>query len=246
MASRAALLPLVLVLAACSSLSTVPPDFPSPSPTGYTKAVLQSRPSLYWLMDTQNTLTDASGHNRPGVISGGTRLDPGAIAHSDNPALYLYPSAGVTSKAGVGLGPNTTLELWVLLPQGGSIHLARSDSSDPSAFRSVDVFTDADSKVNVADNAGTAEQHSLISPTPLIASSWHYLVLTDDGGALTLWLDGNQAVSGKASSTALSPGAFYLAGGGGGAPVALDEVALYPTALSPDVIASHWHLGCGC
>src|SRR2546421_1777206 len=84
------------------------------------------------------------------------------------------------------------------------------------------------------------------TPYPLNDGSAHYIAITYDGGQLvTAYVDGQQIGTGLAGPFHTPLGFGLNIGGGydGALNGTLDEVAIYPAALSATQINTHWRAG---
>jgi hypothetical protein len=186
----------------------------------YAKAVLASKPTAYWRLGelAGPRLSDSSGNRRDATIEGGVAL------HLDGPwtgnrAVQL---AGGRLKLEVETGDAWTAELWfwngfpALRPELGQL---------------IDVLgLDREGRLSMGGAKGKAT-------TP--PKTWRHLAVVREGKNARAYLDGELDLEG-----ALLEGLkFDLGAGPPGTPPfegRLDEVALYPRALSPDEIQAHF------
>lgn len=246
---RRALLPL-LIAAAVSGCGQAPAASPSPAPS-YSSTVLADGPVAYWRMreTTGIVMTDATRNRADGAYVGGFTLgEPGAIAGGGNAAVAFDGVNGGARVEAAGLQLNTvTIELWAkkraeseygfyvsknFLPYGGAgsgwFQLLNHGNTGRLEFR-------------VTGDGGPI----LVSSTVLALNRWYYVVATYDGQTARLFLDGN--LDGTLDVTAIPKQAavpLYLGRRSDGFAnnAVLDEVAIYPIALSADTIARHWRL----
>jgi hypothetical protein len=237
------LLALLFALAACSSSST-----PSAS---YSSLVLAAHPSSYWHLDSLAVL-DVSGHGNDGALRAPADLVAGPLQHTSSHALQFTGSSSVIVAHKVGLGPQTSLELWVNYSDNTSaVHLLRANGTDASGqFRFVEVYLSFNAPSHFLSVLDFPSQAPAPTATaPITPNAWHYLVLTDDGSTLLLYQDGVAVGSGPAIPALLVPSTQANNAAlefGGGAAKALAEIAIYPNILTSAQIAAHYHAGCAC
>lgn len=246
---RRALLPL-LIAASVSGCGPLPAASSSPAPT-YSATVLADGPVAYWRMHetTGIVMTDATRHRTNGTYVGGFTLgEPGAMAGAGNAAVAFDGVSGGARVEGASLQLDTvTIEFWAkkraesesgfyvsknFLPYGGVgsgwFQLLNHGHSGRLEFR-------------VTGDGGPA----LVSSTVLALNRWYYVVATYDGLTARLFVDG--ILDSTLDVTAVPKQAavpLYLGrrSDGFGNDAVLDEVAIYPVALTADTIARHWRL----
>jgi hypothetical protein len=213
-------------------------------------------PFVYWrLGETTGTVAaDASGNARPGTYAGGVGLNrAGALAGDGNPSVQLdgaddnivrNPIAGVGTTA---ISTDLWLETTDTTKEAGIVSYAATSSADEFQlrdYRALRVYikgTRVDTGVALNDG------------------QWHHLAVTwtSTGGAVRVYKDGALAFSNsvpvQAGTTITGGGALVLGqeqdtiGGGFETSQAflgqLDEVALYPTALSAARVKAHRDAG---
>jgi PKD repeat protein len=220
--------------------------------TSYSQAVLAQAPSVYWRLGEASgtAAADASGNARPGTYVGGVGLaKPGALTGDANTsALFDGADDDVLRNpiTGVG-GTSISADLWLktanTTKEAGIVSYAVAASADefqlrdPRALRVYVKGARVDTGVALNDGA------------------WHHLAVTwtSAGGAVRVYKDGVLAFSNsvpvQAGATMTAGGALVLGqeqdavGGGFDATQAflgnLDEVALYPSALTAAQVQAH-------
>jgi hypothetical protein len=223
--------------------TAVPP--PPPPTSQYAGAVLADAPSGYWRLGeagSATTAADQTGAN-PGTYLGGVTLGrPGALAgDADTAAGFDGASGTVRIADAAGLDPTSalTLEAWIrpsALPASSNVILRKEDqyalrltSTGALVFR----LWKGDVTQDVVTSAGAAR-----------VGAWTHVVGTWDGATMTIYVNGDP----KAGRSLAAPidtagtGLFlgstynsfdYFAG-------TVDEVAVYPTALSAARLQSHY------
>ncbi len=247
----------------------------APAQPGYGELVTAAGPLAYWSFDeTTGDLAEDSGPDGfDGTYTGGVSLgeEPavaggGSSVRVDGESGHVFV-AGAGTPAATALAPadGVSVELWfrpARLPGSTDVdQLARwrwyGWSIRVSGGRiSADVWEDA------APGRTKVDPRQVIVTGPRLgAGGWHHVVLTQDAAEVRLYLDGVQ-VAGEASvgplfAPVVDP-KLDDAGTGGGVAFGrdadtdgqyfdgwLDEVAVYPLALSAEEIAAHAALAAG-
>jgi subtilisin family serine protease len=209
--------------------------------TGYSQAVLADHPTAYWRLDDGSAL-DSSGNGYTGVGAGTLTAVDGAT--SDSSALGFGAGAGI-DVANANIGAAFTLETWVRVdgPQQDKGLLGRWRYDDGGGAL---LWIDTGGHYGLAVGRAPATYlTTTVAPHP---HRWEHVVGTWDGSALRIFVNGQEVASkpfvGDPGSTlrAFEIGKYgdptqHLAG-------ALDEAALYATALDAAVVARHYTAGC--
>jgi hypothetical protein len=209
--------------------------------------------------NTGTTVTDRRGVN-PGTYVNGPLLNvPGALAGDFNTAVRFD---GTNQYATVSrqIADDFSIEFWFSSTQGRSTQAY----SPPSWWQGAGLV---DAEVTVAPpndfgvslradgmiigGIGGSPDLSIRSATGYNNGEWHHVVLTRTrtSGAFNLYVDGASVGTATGSTASLNAsaninfgrlasGANYFAG-------ALDEVAIYNTALTAPTVADHYHAGFG-
>lgn len=143
-------------------------------------------------------------------------------------------------------GGPATIELWVRLDAVGEAATLLSQAGEAP----LRIAVDAAGHPSVAVGA-----EAVVGERPLDVGRWHHLVVTLDGGAAAIWLDGERAAEGPLTRSGTPSTAPILLGAAGtvsvahdGTPVlafvegvtgALDEVAVYAGVLPEATIRAH-------
>jgi Concanavalin A-like lectin/glucanases superfamily len=211
------------------------------APKTYDATVLADRPAAYWRMDETSgtTMTDASGNHNDGVYAGAYSLgQPAPFGGAGNLAVSFDGQKG--GSASVPSAPSLqmstiTIELWMK---------KRTDTE-------YGVYV-AKSQFQLLNNRHTgalefrvtpAAEPALVSSSTLALNTWYHVVATYDGRMARLFVngkaDGTLAVV-DTSSQAANPLTVGRRWDGLYADAVLDEIAIYPAALSGDRISAHW------
>jgi hypothetical protein len=201
----------------------------------YSSTILGDSPAAYWRLGESSGTTchdevaSSDGTYDPGTGLGGT----GAIANDANTAIggnCTVPwNSGIEFEGGQAL----TIEAWAVdngnpvvgTPLGGS-SLSLSYQLSFDSFGGISM-----------DFGGHCSASS--DPDVISDSDYHYIVGTFDGGDVALYVDGEYV--GGGSDCHLWPAWPYDLSIGGG--TAIDEVALYPYALTDTQVADHYSAG---
>jgi len=212
----------------------------------YQSQVIADGASAYWPLDDPSgtTARDLMG-TYDGTISGGVTLDqPGVTA--DSRAMTFD---GATGKIAVLPMPSIqaghSFEAWAfrtMTPDGTVAILARDGfSTGCFAFGNSQAF--ATNHRGVCTYFGIASFNS--DPVYVDNEGWHHYVVTYDGAMLRWYLDGALAntsalaIVDTSSSVGLTIGLSTIVAA---RPGTLQDVAIYPRALTPAEIAAHYAL----
>jgi hypothetical protein len=244
---------LLFLLAGCDGvfgLDTVPTrdiDAAPDAPTTYVQAVLADHPLAYYRLDEATGVVAASAivGAPQGTYTGKVQLGvAGALGGDADTALAVdYANPGAVDLGDVfdfaGSAP-FSIEAWVKPAAfDANYHMIASKWQQPPNRKGIELFhlDDEirftreldDSTIDVANAHG------------LSATAWTHVVGTYDGAMLRLYFNGMQ-VDASASSLSLPDisESFEIGVGGnafyGGA---IDEVAIYGTALAPERVFAH-------
>lgn len=218
--------------------------------SAYSTLVLASSPVVYYRLgeSTGTTAVDSSGHGINGTYIGTFTLgEAGAIkSDPDTAVLFGPPSApggaglvAVSANAALLL-PIVTYEAWFKTTDVQGDTIISANAFGGSYFIMVQVT--ATGQVE----AQTPWLSSLTSPLSYNDAGWHLMNLTYDGTTETLYIDGAAVASGMGTPTAISgtPQLFLaerIDTDSNNFFGVLDEVAIYPTALSPATITAHYN-----
>jgi Concanavalin A-like lectin/glucanases superfamily len=189
------------------------------------------------------TVTDRSGHNNTGTISGapGTTSGAtwttagkfgGALVFNGTNALVTIPDA-----TSLRLTTDMTLEAWVFptAPPTGWWQSVVDKNVDGYYLMA---SSDRSSRPAVGGTF-TAGNQNTFGPTPLAVNTWTHLAATFDGTTVRLYVNGVQVAS-QAQTTPLMPttGTLQIGANSYGEHFTgrIDEVRIYNQALSPSEI----------
>jgi PKD repeat protein len=235
-------------------------------PTGdprnaYGRAVLADGPSGFWRFDeATGRALDWAGVQDMDVKTGVTRGTAGAlVGEATTAANFGGASTGYTATQVPVAGPQTfSVEAWfrTTTTRGGKIIGFGDEPVGASRNYDRHVYMDNTGRIWFGVRQGTSNR-TLNSTAAFNNGQWHHVVATLGSGGMQLFVDGVQ-VGQRTDTTSAQPLAAgwwkvggdnlsgwtsrptsnYLAG-------ALDEVAVYPTALTTTQVTSHYDVGRG-
>ncbi|MGO3885289.1 MAG: PKD domain-containing protein [Mycetocola sp.] len=228
--------------------------------TDYDNTVLSSQPRDYWaLSEAQGTRANNWVRSDNPIALGAdvVRNVPGAEVTGDGRASQFRTG---TVKTGTGTASinesaaqTSMTELWFRSESTSGGILAASKSTRSSWWSTTEEFN----RVLSLDQSGTVKYSgaaissasTLASATRLNDGKWHHIVAGTRDGTSVLYVDGALSASGPAGTASTVSGQLRIGGGDVGRTQAsvlnadIDNVALYSTALSEDVIAAHYRAG---
>ncbi len=225
---------------------------------GYPAAVAASNPSLYWSLDDapgSATVADASGHGQTGtavqgVTFGAAGVTPGTnAADVDDPVISLNgPAAAIPNQFSMELWFKTTSHTGGRLMGFGDSQSATSSGLNYDPF----VYLNAGGQLLFAYWDGPAGYNGIWGAGAYNDGSWHHLVATNSGTRLTFFIDGvRQDMQPKYSGAVKSWTGWFRVGTDSfaywplppktaGITATIDDVALYPRALTATEVLTHF------
>jgi RHS repeat-associated protein len=235
---------------AANSFGSGPASLASPSvtPTGsmstYASTVLGDAPAVYYrLGDGTVAAADSSSNLRDGTY-GGTYTQTQSGALLNDPDRSFHSAGGSVSEwlPGAGLPAGNaprTVEAWVNTTTDGVI-VGYGGGSCSTYF----LLRYVSGQVGVQEGCGANQNFA--AAYPIENRTWHYVAATYDGSTLTVYLDGQSVGTAALGAQSTSAANFALGAEGdngccGFGNAYLDEVAVYPTALSAAKILAHFN-----
>jgi PKD repeat protein len=234
--------------------------YASAGPTDpYGAAVVAADPDLFWRLDDaagSTTAADSGFYNNPGTRRTGVSFGAtgiGLTGVTDTAATFNGGSSGSISANKTAVNPAAVTEAaWIKTTtnSGGMIiGMGKSASS---------LSTTTDHQVYMLNNGRIAFSVNGITATTTQAyndGNWHQVVATQSSSGLQLYVDGTPR-AGAAASSSKSLTGYWRVGGDNLSGLAnkpssnffagtVDEVAVYPTALTSDVIANQYFQATG-
>ncbi|WNV76401.1 PKD domain-containing protein [Geodermatophilus sp. DSM 44513] len=219
----------------------------------YSDAVRADRPQHYWPLGERSggTAYDHAGAADLPLGGGVTPGEAGAVSGDPDTAYgFDGTSAGLLATQTAVPAPNTfTLETWVRTTTtlGGKIIGFGSAKDGISRNRDRHVYMDVDGSLHFGVYTGTRQ--SVSAPGSYNDGQWHHVVATLSPAGMALYVDGALAGSRADVTTGQSYTGHWRIGGDRGWVGAdywtgqVDEVAVYPTAVSADQVADHFSIG---
>jgi hypothetical protein len=216
--------------------------------TTYTTAVGRDGATSYWrLNETSGTsATDSAGSN-PGTLVGGVTPAAGALSDGSG-ALLFNGTTGyvrVADSAALRQTGDLTIELWVNTPL-----TTRQTLITKGYLSEFELTLEIGGRLNLYQGNGTTYQNVLSSSTaPLAANTWQHVVVTRTAATKTISFYVNGVARGSSVysvTPAVSTNSVFIgrtASGTQSLAGRLDEVAIYPVALTPAQVAAHYNLG---
>lgn len=224
--------------------------------SAYRAAVRSSGASHYWRLGegSGTRLYDDIG-DMPGTTTSLTLGTPGALAGDTDTAVT---SAGgstprMTTQDVVPSDAAVTVEAWVntTSTRGGRIVGFGDSATGTSSSGGTDrvLYLDASGRANFAINDGS--YRTIFSRAGVNDGQWHHLVGTVDGSGMQLYVDGIRAGRSQAATSPKSYAGYWRIGAdqtGGftnrpsdaGLAGSIDDVAVYPKALSQSDVQAHY------
>ncbi|MGY1615769.1 PKD domain-containing protein [Geodermatophilus sp. SYSU D00691] len=228
-----------------------------PAPTAgqtrpYAETVRADGASSHWrLGERSGTAADAIGTSPMTVGSGVTRGVTGAVA--GDTAYSFNGSSSASMATGTARAvPNTfTEEAWfqTTSTSGGRIIGFASKASGNSSTYDRQVYLDGNGRLNFGVNApsilGMTLPRTVTSTASYNDGAWHHVAATMGSSGMALYVDGvlvgsrADTSSGQSYNGYLRVGSDRALGGVNTFTGRIDEVALYPSALSAEQIRTH-------
>lgn len=234
------------------------------APTGpsdfYGQTVAADDPTLYWRLGEAvgPTAADVTTDGNTGTYSSGVTFgQAGAISGTTNKAVALSgTTTGLIASTNPIPGPSSySTEVWVKTTstQGGKLFGFGNARSGSSSNYDRHVYLRNDGRLVFGVWTGAAT--TITSASAYNDGDYHHVVATQGSGGMALWVDGvlvgsnaesgNQSYSGhwRVGGDNLAfwptpPTSNYLAG-------TVDEVSVYPTALTSAQVVAHHNAGRG-
>jgi hypothetical protein len=234
-----------------SGTASVKPSGTSISGSTYYSQVRTDGASSYWRLDDPSTgtsITDWAGSTDL-VRSSGLGLGAaGAIGSDKAASVNASVSASAASNTGFVRAPQTfSVEAWfkTTSTSGGQV-VGFGDTPTGASYRhDRQVYLSSAGKlVFYLDNGAS---RTVTSSKTYNNGAWHHVVATLSSSGMVLYVDGAKQASYSAVTSARNYGGFWRVGAGtlpGGATGNLsgyiDDVAVYPTALSATQVKDHY------
>ncbi len=221
---------------------------PAQPQDSYGATVYNDNPTLFWrLNDSSGPAIADSGVNRqPGVASGGVSYGTSSPVAPGTADSFNGSDATISSTKAQA-GPSTySEELWfnTTTSSGGKLIGFGDQQSGRSGNYDRHVYMENSGQLTFGTYTG--QLNTATSPNSYNDGSWHYLVATQGSDGMKLYVDG-AVVATNAQTGAQSYNGYWRVGGdsdwGGDSAFlngSIDEVAVYPTALTAQQVKTHY------
>lgn len=221
----------------------------------YTGAVLDDGATLYYPLGTsmQDWAGGTSAVPGSGVTAGTPGIENSATGHS---ALDGSSSGRISSNSRVAVGESFSTELWfrTTSTRGGKLMGYGDAASGSSGSYDRHLYMRNDGRIVFGVYPG--EVRTVESTQSYSDGGWHHAVATLDRTGQKLYVDGELIASEASTTSAQAYSGYWRIGGDNlsgwpGQPSSayfvgsVDEVAVYPHALTPAQVSSHFALGSG-
>jgi hypothetical protein len=213
----------------------------------YRSEVMADSPSAYWRLGEPaggTTAYDETGQNNGAYVAGVTLGAPGALNDPDTAASFDGVNDSVTAPDSNSLDGVTgvSLEAWVKRAKGSVWQvIAGKPANGQSQLENYSIWLNSSNQPVAFFGNGTSFARV---DAPALDTNWHHVVATYDNANARIYVDG--ALKATTASTVhltsntqplligRDSGSAYFFGG------TIDEVAVYPAALSQARIQAHY------
>jgi PKD repeat protein len=219
------------------------------APSAYAAGVVADGAAHLWRLGEPSgtTVLDWAAFDDATLSGGYTRGTAGALLGETDPATTFDGTSGYAVNSAPIEGPNVfSVETWfrTTSTSGGKIVGFGNNPTGLSSNYDRHIYMAPDGRLwfGVWNNGS----YTVNTSQALNDGQWHHAVGTMDASGLTLYVDGKRIGRNGATSTAQPYQGYWRIGGdspwNGNAYFAgdIDEVAIYPTALSQDAVRNHF------
>jgi hypothetical protein len=210
-------------------------------PSQYQSIVLADAPTAYWRLGeaSGSPLVDEIANAHPLTVTAGmvghlTYSVPGALVGDSNTGLAFdgAATAGLTVVPSIVPGATVSIEFWLKPSAGGGQYTGLIGAGGGGNG----VYWDATNrKIRVNTPGG-----DVLNTTPLALGTLYHVVIAINAGTITFYLNGVADGGGSGWTGAAQINSVAYAGGVALPAGLLDEVAIYPTALSAARVKLHY------
>ena len=225
------------------------------SASAYQARVLADNPTLYLRYDEPgNTFfSDASANrNNLTLVGAGTFRSAGAITGSSKSFTFTGTASRLYGETRVTAPASYSLETWFKGTTGGVlVELGNKQTFTSTTYDRI-LYVGADG--HVVFGVHPSGYVTITSAASYANGAWHHAVATQGASGMALYVDGVLVASNTTAKTAQSFSGFWHVGGDAASASwpdhptsayfagAVDETAIYPTALSASAVAAHYAL----
>ena len=229
--------------------------------SSYSAAVKGDEPTDYWPVNESagaTTSLDWAGSSDLTLSSGVTLGQAGAINGSDDTAAkFSGTSTGLAATSSPVTGPDTfSVESWIKTTSnsGGKILGFGNARTGNSSSYDRHLYMDNGGRISFGVRPGAVK--TVRGTSPYNDGAWHHVVGTLSEAGMVLYVDGAQVAADASVTSAQANSGYWRVGGDNLAswPNAgsssylngtLDDVAIYPTALTAAQVQAHHATGIG-
>jgi Concanavalin A-like lectin/glucanases superfamily len=212
----------------------------SKTQTPYSAAVLMDKPSYYWRLNEPSGIARELIQGLNGTVSGGvTYAQPGALVDGDKAMLFDGLTGKILTAGSVTLPMVVTVEGWI--KTSSATYQTLFSTRNPDNIGVVFFGLDPNGFMSVFGGGGVAGTGGVSVKN----GQWHHLVYIFKGTDVSLYIDGvfERTLVTSRTSTISSPASIGAEAGGNFCQGSIDEVAIYPRALTASEILSHYQSG---
>ena len=227
----------------------------------YAQSVINTAPSLFWRLGESSgpKAFDWVGVNDGAVASSVARGATGAISgDSDKASTFDGTTTSlVTSPTEITAPDVFTQQVWFKAPStsaGGKLIGFGSAATGSSGNFDRQIYMQSDGKIRFGVYTGSAK--TIVSPNSYKDGNWHQVVSSLGPNGMVLYLDGQQVAADTATKSGSAISGYWRVGGDNlsGWPSRptndyfagnIDDVAIYPTVLTPAKVADLYSLATG-
>jgi Concanavalin A-like lectin/glucanases superfamily len=222
---------------------------PPPTTLSYRAQVLAASPVSYWRLGETSgtTAADELGAN-PGTYSNVTLNQPSALASDSNPSASFSGSGSyvtVPSSSSLNMTSAVSVEFWVKRRTISSSYQVLVGKPGDGASQDENYAVWLTPSNRYIAYFGDGSTYVAVQTPAVTDTNWHHVVASNDGSTAKIYLDGvlKQTASTTLKLTAntkplnigrANSNQYFFNGW-------LDEVAIYPTALTGATISSHYN-----
>jgi hypothetical protein len=203
------------------------------APTTYADRVILDGASNYWRLNEPSgtTAVDVIG-GANGTISGGVTLNqPGALSDGDKAMTFNGTTGKIVTAATLSLPAACSAEFWL---NTTTVVQKWFLSCPPDATYEIGIYSNA-----LFAGSGSG---NVLGVRAVNDGRWHHVVVVQTGTTCLMYIDATLDISG--ASTHVNQTTTIRIGFDFGSSVSyqgsIDEVAIYPVALTPAQIAAHY------
>lgn len=218
----------------------------------YASEVLADSPLLYWRLGEASgtTAADASGNGRTGTYAGSPTLGASGLLTGDSNTAATF--SGSSGQYLSGAAPATTsaftFEFWLNIASTGVTRALANRYPSATGDRIFFLQVNSGGALTLALRNAAGTNANVTGTATVAGSGRHHVVITYDGSATRIYVDGVLDATTTAATGALAnvtPDLEIAARAASPAWTAgtFDEVALYGTALSAARVSAHYTAG---